>query len=424
MKRFWLTLALVPVLAAQTTPAAGEAEERALNEALAEAGSSPVEFIRALEKHLEKYPNTTRRKDLERALVKAAIETRDEKRIILYGERVLAREPDDPQVLDRVTRALLTTDARDPSERAYKYAKHYEQVVTGMRGQSPPGRAGSAEWVEELDRGLGRALVLEARAAGNLGRMDEAVALARRSYDTYPNAESAREIGRWLARSGKEQDALAHIADAFSIPDARQTDAERAKDRARLGELYRKLKGTEIGLGDLMLEAYDRTTGLLAARRLRMRDADPNSQAASITEFKLTGLDASKLDLSSLKGKTLVFDFWATWCGPCRAQHPLIEQVKEKFQDSSDVMFLSINTDEDKDVVQPFIKENGWTQKVWFEDGLARLLQISSIPTTIIVNRKGEVVSRLAGFVPDRFVQMLAERIQEARGRKEIGDSR
>ena len=51
---------------------------------------------------------------------------------------------------------------------------------------------------------------------------------------------------------------------------------------------------------------------------------------------------------------------------------------------------------------------------MYFEDGMARKLDVSSIPTTLIVNRAGEIISRLNGFVPNRFVDMLSERIEEA----------
>ena len=114
----------------------------------------------------------------------------------------------------------------------------------------------------------------------------------------------------------------------------------------------------------------------------------------------------------------VVLDFWATWCGPCRQQHPLYEEVKARFKDSPDLVFLAINTDEDRTLVKPFLDEQKWGQKVYFEDGLSNLLQVSSIPTTIIFGKKGEVVSRMPGFLPDRFVDMLSERIDEALGRQ------
>src|SRR6476659_4823557 len=157
--------------------AADKNEDQQLIAALAEAGSSPIEFTRALERHLEKYPFSPRRAELERALVKAAMENKDDKRIVVYGERVLARDADDIQVLDRATRALLVSDARDTSERALKYARHYQELLSKLRLQPAPGGFSAPQWQEELDRGTGRALVLQARATGNLGKVDEAIAL-------------------------------------------------------------------------------------------------------------------------------------------------------------------------------------------------------------------------------------------------------
>jgi thiol-disulfide isomerase/thioredoxin len=402
-----------PPHAPPADPASDEAQQ--LSQAVSEAGNSPVDFIRALEKHLAKYPNTKRRNEIERALVKAAIEAKDDKRVIEYGERVLAREPGDVQILDKLVRALLVSDARDTSERALKYARQYEGVLRQTRSQPAPGHMSEAQWHEEVDKGLGRVLACEARATGNLGKIDEAIALARQGYEIYPTAEAARENGRWLVRAGRDKDALAPYADAFTIPDGRNTDTDRAKDRVQLGDIYRKLYGSEKGLGDIVLEAYDRTTGLLAARRLRLRQNDPNAQASNVLEFTISGVDGAKLPIASLKGKAVVFDFWATWCGPCRAQHPLYEQVKQRFHDSPDVVFLSVNTDDERELVAPFLKENHWDQRqVYFEDGLARVLAITSMPTTIVLDRHGQVISRMNGFVPERFVDMLTDRIKDA----------
>ncbi len=63
----------------------------------------------------------------------------------------------------------------------------------------------------------------------------------------------------------------------------------------------------------------------------------------------------------------------------------------------------------------PFLKENHWaSSRVYFEDGLARGLTITSMPTTIVLDRRGEVISRMNGFLPSRFVEMLSDRIRDA----------
>jgi len=89
--------------------------------------------------------------------------------------------------------------------------------------------------------------------------------------------------------------------------------------------------------------------------------------------------------------------------------------VKQRFHDSPDVVFLSVNTDDERELVAPFLKENHWDQRqVYFEDGLARVLAITSMPTTIVLDRHGQVISRMNGFVPERFVDMLTDRIKDA----------
>src|SRR5262249_9551557 len=178
--------------------------------------------------------------------------------------------------------------------------------------------------------------------------------------------------------------------------------------------VYVKAHGSEKGLGDIILAAYDRTAGLLAERKLRLKAADPNAEASKVMDFTLSDMEGNKISLSSLKGKAIVFDFWATWCGPCRVQHPLYEEVKKRFHDTGDVVFLSIDTDEDREVVPQFVKSHGWNGPIYYDSGLVRLLQVGSIPTTVIVDRRGDVISRLNGFVPERFVDMLVDRIREA----------
>jgi hypothetical protein len=140
--------AVLVLLAALSRVCLGQGQEQAdLEKALSEAGSSPLEYLRAIEKHLEQYPNSARRPELERAAVRAAIEARDDSRIIQYGERVLARQADDLQILEQVTHALLAGGSKEAAERALKYARRYEELVRQMQkdksgAEWQPGAAG------------------------------------------------------------------------------------------------------------------------------------------------------------------------------------------------------------------------------------------------------------------------------------------
>jgi len=358
------------------------------------------------------------------------METNDNARIVLYGEEVLQREspPDQGdaiQMLDRVTRALVEKTEPDPAKRtienakrAIRYARRYENDVAVLRMKmDPPGHLTPGQWSEELDKMMARALALDARATGYGGDSAAAAKIAGKSWESYPTGEGARETAFWLTALERNEEAIEFYSDAFALEDTRTTEADRARDRARLGELYTGLNGSEKGLGDVILAAYDRTSALLNLRRADLKAKDPNSQATAMADFTLPSVDkaAPPLVLSSLKGKTVVMDFWATWCAPCRAQQPLIEKVETHYEGAPDVVFVAVDADDDLSLVAPFVKEQGWMKQGYFEAGLARQLTIASIPTVIVMDPNGQISSRMIGFIPERFEQMLTERVDEAR---------
>ena len=405
-------------------PEAEAKEQAELQQAVGEAGASTVDRIRALELHLKKYPDTKQRAVIEEALAKAAMESNDNARIAEYGEKVIfnAFPPDSNEtiiLLDRLIRALVDKPDVQRASRARALVRRYETDVRVLRAKNepPPGHMTAVLWSEELDKAMARALALDARATGYSGDKAAAEKLALLSWEAYPSAEGAREAGYWLSENGNRAQAIEYYADAFTLEDPNSTAADRAADRTRLGELYSQVSGSEKGLGDTILAAYDRTQGLMNARRAAMKAKDPNSQATKISEFTLPAIEksAAPLALGALRGKTIILDFWATWCAPCRAQKPLIEELEAHYKDSPDVVFVTIDADDDPAVAPGFIKEQGWKDSGYFEAGLARLLAVSSIPTVLVIDPNGRTSSRMIGFIPDRFKDMLAERVEEAR---------
>ncbi|MCC6263433.1 MAG: TlpA family protein disulfide reductase [Bryobacterales bacterium] len=389
-------------------------EEEALRAGVRDANGSQIDIIRALEKHLARFPESKRREEIQYVLLKSAIDLGDDTRVAKYGVLFLDTGANDMTVMDRVIPLLL----RDPSEtmakRVLAYAKRYETAAQALEENRPEAIGLLASWKQKRDHAFARAFVFQARAEGNLGHLEEALKLARRSYDIDPSAEAARERGRWQAKLGQNGEALASYADAFTIEDARNDAAHRDQDLSRLREIYVAKNGAEAGLGDLILAAHDRTRAAIAAKRAELAVLAPNANATKPAEFVLAALEGKPLSLASLRGKVVVLDFWATWCGPCRMQHPLYEEVKQRFAENADVRFLSVNTDEDRTAVRPFLLENDWAPQVYFEDGLAGMLRISSIPTTLVIGRQGAVFSRMNGFVPDTFVDQLSSRVNEA----------
>lgn len=113
-------------------------------------------------------------------------------------------------------------------------------------------------------------------------------------------------------------------------------------------------------------------------------------------DFTLTDLDGNEVTLSDLRGKNVYLNFWASWCGPCIAELPDIEQVHQKYLEK-DLIVLTINTGEEKETVQKVIEEGGYTFTVLLDSNnldTARLYKTTSIPASIFINNEGKIIER------------------------------
>jgi len=411
-------IACTLVSAQQSAPAAKETvedrEDRDLENSLAEAGSSPVEYARALERHLNKYPQTAKRTELVRVLAQAAVDARDNRRILLYGVPAIEAGLRNPQALDFVTRALLDKDDKESLERALRYAGMMRELLDqglARLTSSDEKFPGRGRRLDETERAMARALAFLARAQGKLGRTEDAIESARKAWTLLPSSETGYELARWIEAASRPREALDALAGALAVSSEPANPSTRVRDLDRLAKLA---QAAGVPAGDALLGAFQRTADALTARRARIAAIDANAFAGKPMDHVLTSLGGKPLPLQSLAGKVIVFDFWATWCGPCRAQHPLYVEVKARFKGNPYVVFLAVSTDEDRSLVPPFLERNKWSREVWFEDGLSEEFRINSIPTTIVLDRSGNVHSRMNGYIAGRFVDMLSLRINEA----------
>jgi thiol-disulfide isomerase/thioredoxin len=116
-------------------------------------------------------------------------------------------------------------------------------------------------------------------------------------------------------------------------------------------------------------------------------------------DFTLTDLKGNAVRLSGFKGKTVVIDFWATWCGPCLASFPKMQQLVEKYK-GKDVEFLFINTWENAEKktiqskVEKLLKEKKYSFNVLydFEDKVVSQYKVEGIPTKFVISKEGKVI--------------------------------
>lgn len=117
--------------------------------------------------------------------------------------------------------------------------------------------------------------------------------------------------------------------------------------------------------------------------------------------FTVQRLGSVPFDLASEKGKVVVLDFWATWCGPCIVSMPETLKVVEEF-DRTSLTFLAINQGEPEAVVRDFLAKRGWNMPVALDvqQKVGELYGVEGIPFRVVINGKGEVVWAHSGHNP------------------------
>ena len=138
-------------------------------------------------------------------------------------------------------------------------------------------------------------------------------------------------------------------------------------------------------------------------------------------EFSLTDIDGHKLDLADYRGKVVLLDFWATWCGPCRIEIPGFVELENRYRDQG-LAVIGISLDDSVDPVGPFYKEFRMNYPVALGDNKLTALYggIYAMPTTFLIGRDGRIYRKHLGASD---VSVFEEEIKEllaAKGKEEV----
>jgi peroxiredoxin len=126
-------------------------------------------------------------------------------------------------------------------------------------------------------------------------------------------------------------------------------------------------------------------------------------------DFTLTTLDGKKVQLSDLKGKKIIVNFWATWCPPCKAEMPHMQNYYEDFAKDENVEILAVNlTNGDKvESVQNFVEDYGLTFPIPMdvEGKVGETYQAITIPTSYMIDTKGRIQNKIVGPMDENMMK-------------------
>ncbi|MBV1924049.1 MAG: TlpA family protein disulfide reductase [Flavobacteriaceae bacterium] len=111
--------------------------------------------------------------------------------------------------------------------------------------------------------------------------------------------------------------------------------------------------------------------------------------------WNLTSLNDEKINFTQSKGKVVLINYWATWCPPCIAEMPDLQELYNKYADQVDFYFVS---SEEKEILNLFLEKKNYNLPVYIQtEKSPDLIETTSLPTSFLISKSGEIVMRKTG---------------------------
>jgi len=266
------------------------------------------------------------------------------------------------------------------------------------------------EWRNQKKYPLGMVLDTYAAALYKLGQTDEALPALEEAVEL--TNKSQHEINERYASAlldAEENDKALQFIEGL-IKDGNSSSSVKEIFK----QAYMAAKKSDQGLDEALAAAEEQG---LNKRKEELAEELVNIPAP---DFSLTDLDGNTISLHDLKGKTVVLDFWATWCRPCLVSFPGMQQAVEKFKDTESVEFLFINTWEGGEGIEKrvadFIEQNNYTFHVLLdsENKVVEAYAVEGIPTKFVIDKQSKIRFKSVGFSgdTDKLVEKLGLMIE------------
>ena len=167
-----------------------------------------------------------------------------------------------------------------------------------------------------------------------------------------------------------------------------------------------------LGLGFLILAGLG-----LMGRLPDWFDGEQTTAVAPVMDhpapdFTLPNLEGESLATADLRGKNLLINFWATWCGPCRQEMPMLAAVSAEY--GEDLVVLAVNIGEEPSLVQRFIQDLGLSFTVLIDEAnqVQNLYRVRAYPTTYLIDAEGVIRAQHVGLLSEAQLAKYLERVE------------
>ena len=137
------------------------------------------------------------------------------------------------------------------------------------------------------------------------------------------------------------------------------------------------------------------------------------SNISSKTDFSFTNVQGVEASTVSLKGKVVFINFWASWCPPCRAEMPSLNELYNRLKDDDRFVFLFINEDDDKIKAKQYLEKNQFNLPLFSRSGnVPPEIFSGTLPTTIVLDTEGKIVLQhtgMAAYNSDDFIKQMKD---------------